>query len=285
MDPISDIIIAAAVGAVTTQTVGGIAALVKSIVPGLWEHLSPKGKKQLETNLTNFMNHFKSEVQHRTEAGQLSEEQIHALEDDPAVIDLLLRTLEQAALTSDADKQTLLAKLLAERLGTDTDSELALVSRMACNTIPNLSGQQLKIIAVRYILFFQRYNETIESQSDDVSTRRLREVEWLISMFEPYQDIIASTHDAEHLAGVGCFFGKQGFLAYELKSTLTQMVSPDLDLDMVMKTATWQHLETVWNNARLAGFDLTSVGSMLGMYTSDILANRPNDVDKWLNRS
>ena len=63
------------------------------------------------------------------------------------------------------------------------------------------------------------------------------------------------------------------------------MVSPDLDLDMVMKTATWQHLETVWNNARLAGFDLTSVGSLIGMYTSDILANRPTDINKWLNRS
>lgn len=58
MDPISDIIIAAAVGAVTTQAVGGITALVKSIVPGLWEHLNPKGKKQLEANLTNFISHF-----------------------------------------------------------------------------------------------------------------------------------------------------------------------------------------------------------------------------------
>lgn len=188
-------------------------------------------------------------------------------------------------MTNDADKQILLAKLLTERLGTDADSELALVSHIACNTIPNLSGQQLKIVAVRYILFTRRYNETSESQSDEVSTRRLREVEWLISTFEPYQDIVASAHDAEHLAGVGCFFGKQGFLAYELKSTLTQMVSPDLDLDMVMKTTTWQHLETVWNNARLAGFDLTSVGSLLGMYTSDILANRQSDINIWLNRS
>ena len=114
----------------------------------------------------------------------------------------------------------MLAKVIAERLGADAESELALVSRMACNTIPNLSGQYLKIISVRYILFTQRYSETSESQSDDVSVRRLREVEWLISTFEPYQDIIASAHDAEHLAGVGCFFGKQGFLAYELKSTL-----------------------------------------------------------------
>ena len=284
MDPIQDLV-QAVITSVTDRTVGGIVSLGKTVLPVLWSHLGPKGKKQVEVNLKNFGSKLVAEIQLRVDLGQFSKDQLDTVLDQPDVVDLLIQTLTHAAQTDSAGKQTLLAKLLAERLGANAESELALVSRMACNTIPNLSVQHLRIISVRYILFTQRYSETSESQSDDVSARRLREVEWLISTFEPYQDIIASAHDAEHLAGVGCFFGKQGFLAYELKSTLTQMVSPDLDLDMVMKTATWQHLETVWNNARLAGFDLTSVGSMLGMYTSDILANRPNDVDKWLNRS
>lgn len=282
MDPIVDIIIAAAVGAGTSQVVDGIVALGKASLPVLWQHLSQKGKRQFEANLTNFSSHFISEVRLRIESGQLTREQVADALDRPDVVSLVIDALAQAAQTDKPEKHLLLAKLVAEGLGTDADSELAVVSRLACSTIPNLSSQHLKILALRYTLFAQRYNQTSESQRDDASTRQF---EWLIKTFEPYQDVIASPRDAEHLAAVGCFFGKQGFLAYDLKPTLTKMVSPDLDIDMVMKTSTWQQLETVWNNARLAGFDLTSVGSLIGMYTADILANRQTDLAKWLNRS
>ncbi len=284
MDPLEEVI-KDALASGTALTLAGAVALGKAVVPKLWSHLSPKGQKQLELNLRNFSSHLKSELKRRIEAGQISEEQLHAVKDDPAVIDMLLRTLENAALTSDADKQHLLAKLLAERLGMEAESDLAVVSRMACDTIPNLSARNLKLLALCSIFATQRYHETSASESSDEAARRLREVEWLIRTFEPYQDVVATARDAEHLVAVGCIGALQGFLADELKSILERMVSPDLDKDMFMKTATWHHLETVWNDARLAGFNLTSVGSLIGMYTSDILANRQTDIDMWLNRS
>ncbi len=269
----------------TDRALGGIVALGKKVAPALWSALSTKGKKQFEVNLKNFGDRLMSEVRQRVQAGGLSKEQIAAALDQPDLVSLVISTLAQAAQTSDTEKQKLLAKLVAERLGCNTDSELALVTPMASEAITRLNAQHLKLLALRYILASQRYDETANTESGSEDTRRLREVEWVIGTFEPYQDFVASVHDAEHLVAVGCAGGLEGFLADELKSALTRMVSPDLDLDMLAKTETWCHLETVWNNGRLAGMRLTSVGSLVGMYTSDILAKRPTEVSKWLNRS
>lgn len=283
MDPI-EVALKALITTGAGKAVDGIVALGKKAAPVLWSALSPKGKKQFEVNLRNFGTRLVADVRQHVDSGQLSQEQIAAALDQPDLVSLVINTLAQAGQTSDVEKQTLLAKLLADRLGTDADSELALVIPMASEAISRLNAQHLKLLALCYILAFQRYDETSDT-ARDYSAQRLREVEWVIRTFDPYQDVETTARDARHLVAVGCVGGLEGFLADEIKAALTRMVSPDLDLDMLMKTATWKHLETVWNNSRLAGMRLTSVGSLIGMYTSDILANRSADINQWLNRS
>lgn len=280
MDPIQDLL-QAAISSGTDQAISGLVAIVKSLIPQVWSHLGHKGRKQVEVNLKNFVGQFTAEIQRLVESDQLTKDQLNAVLDQPDLIDLLMKTLTQAALTNSTEKQILLSKVVAERLNAEPESEFALVSSMACDAISKLNTKHLKVLGLCHVIAMQRYEE---SDSADGDNSRLREVEWVIHTFAPYQDVEASAHDAEHLEAVGCVGGPKGWLVGDLPSTLKRMVSPDLDLDTLMQTSTGQHLETIWKNASLYGLVLTSVGSLIGLYTADILANRPTDISQWLNR-
>ncbi len=282
MEPILDLIVQSAIGAGTNQAVEGIASLGKSVIPVLWSHLRTKGRNQVEVNLKNFGSQFVAEVQRLIDSGQLSKDQLDAVLNQPDAVDLLIQSLTHAAQTDSAEKQVLLAKIVAERLMAETDSELVLASRMACNAISKLNVGHLNLLALCYIFANQSY-EGSEGASE--GSQRLREVEWVIRTFEPYQDIVGSRHDVEHLEAVGCVGGPKGWPVGDLSSTLKRMVSSDLDLETLMNTATGQRLEAIWNSASIYGLVLTSVGSLIGMYTSDILTHRQTDLAQWLQRS
>ncbi len=241
---------------------------------------APKAtKEQVKINIEDFLIEFGGLVK-RYEASNTEREEVDQVTNQPDFIVLMQRVLLSAAQTSRHDKHILLAQIVASRLQTtDEDSTLARTCELACEAVSHLTSNQLSLLALHYTLEHMPF----PSQPTPLSEPLLRtiEIEWVQAILTPYSDVKCVQLDRKHLDAVGCIGAHGAFLSPGFESMLRHATSPDFAYERFIETELGAHLRDIFEKQGLNGTMLTSMGSLIGMYTADMLASRPTNVGMW----
>lgn len=193
------------------------------------------------------------EKQHTLKQDEVSDTQRH-----PQFSWLLQQTILNAAKTSDEKKQDLLARLVAARLASKSETTFALASDLASGAIARSTHRQLELMALCCFLEEIRPRDPILTAADYY--------EWLAIHLRSFENFEFVQVDARHLVAIAC-------ASYDPSSNRS------LSVILLFKAGThlmkqlheddFRHIPIVdmlqigWDLG-LAGVRLTSVGSIVG---------------------
>jgi len=184
----------------------------------------------------------------------LTESQVIIAQREPQFSALLQQVVLDAAQTADSSKHDLLAALIAARLGTSSETTLALASSLAAAAIAKATRRQLMLLGI--VTFI-----------DEIRPRHLASVSqfktWLEPVFKSFGDVEFQRIDARHLAALACVIvdptsERDLSTILNMKSVLFLHTMADFDdVDGFLE------LQHNWNEV-LCTVQLTSVGSIVG---------------------
>lgn len=260
-DPLSLITISAAVGG----AVGGATStfIEKSMEYGsqwLKERFSSHALEAQESareNATDFIILLRDQLQHLESESLLGSKRIVAVEKHPQFTALMQQSILNSAQTNDQDKHDLLARLIAIRMISDSESTVSLASNLASDAIVRCTKRQLHLLALCCFLKDIRPEHPLDPKNYKIWVDV-----FLKSILSKINDLEYKQFDINHLVAVNCV-------------TYTRGSEGDLDMILQMKggldnigntlseSPFFFELKFMWDEG-LSGVDLTSVGSIVG---------------------
>lgn len=279
MDPMQQLIagnvVAGAAGALVQQTLSAGGGWIKD----RYAHHRKAALQQATTNAVEFVNELGERVQRLAESNEALQEQITTAMEHPDFALLMERAYLSASQTDSHAKHVLLAQLISERLRVDEDTTAARASHRACLAIADLTNAQLKMLGFLYTLGHMPMPPLSDTTTPELL--RVLELEWVHLTLKPYADMTCTDLDRMNLQAVGCLSGLTGFLAGMLSADLNRATSTDFAYTDFISTELGARIKEVYDRGLFAGMILTSVGSLIGMFVADQLANRPTDLTTW----
>jgi hypothetical protein len=271
--------VATVVSQATQQLTTHVAKQAGHLFRTTFKHWSSDAKGKAKDNIKDFTERVDEHIRKIIERGAIPEEKVEEALKDPEVLLLLEQAVARAAHPRAPESNILLAKLIAERLTCETDSLASIATELACERVGHITGQQLKLLALRYTFGHLDYQRT--SQHVVGGDARGREVTWAVHLFRPYVDVQLNSADTKHLEALGCLSYPRGTSQPSLTQLLRSEVHQYFDVLRLQHTTVGAHIAALWKGGGISDFDLTSTGSLIGMYVADLLANRDSDVSKW----
>jgi len=268
--------VAGAAGALVEQTLSAAGGWLQE----RFSHHREAALKQATNNVIDFVNELGERVQGLADSNEALQERIATALEQPDFAILMQRAVLSAAQTSSHDVHVLLAQLVSERLRVDEDTTAARASHRACQAIADVTSDQLTILGFLYTLSHMHFPVPSESIAHELL--RVLELEWVQLTLKPYAELTCTDLDRMNLYSVSCLGGRTGFLASTFDSDLKRATSVDFAFDGFVGTELGAHLRQVYDSQGFGGMVLTSVGSLIGMFVSDQLANRPTDISTWV---
>jgi len=153
---------------------------------------------------------------------------------------------------------------------------------MACDAISYTTINQLKILGLMVNLLYVRPTwPEIEINKDQLYNSLL--THWLIQRLQPYDELNINGLDLFHLESLSCI-------------RILQITSRKLDDLFTIKNEmelkfNWNqfcddqplgiHITELWKESNLQKIELTTVGQLLGIYTSDLLSGSKTIFKGW----
>lgn len=230
-----------------------------------------EAQEQARENAARFVQQLAIRVKSLEDQKKLNRERIAATEKHPQFSALLQGSILNAAQTDDDMKHDLLARLVATRLASVSESTVALASQLASDAISRSTRRQLMLMALSSFL------EKDVRPRDPLSVPDYRR--WLEVFLQPFIDFEFKDIDARHLVAIAC-------ASYDPTS------NRDLEVLLQMKGgehcigATLHDLDVVkilqmqWYEG-LAGLILTSVGSIVGSLAFNQIKGRDYGLPQW----
>ena len=243
-------------------------------------HHSEKAQKRARDNASDFLNELAPRIKKLEENSDFLKQKIESAMSQPDFSMLMQHALLSAAQTESKEKHILLAQVVSDRLRTDADTVLALTSQMACEAISHITSQQMRVLGLHYTLGHTRFPTSNAPTSPELL--RMLRLEWIEHTLAPYKDLQFSRLDLMHLDALGCQGAHYGFLSPDLAGMLSRATgSIEFEYEHFVQTELGRHILELFERQGLNGTSLQSTGSLIGMYVSDQLANRPTDITTW----
>jgi hypothetical protein len=217
-----------------------------------------EAREQARENAAKFVHQLAVRVAELEKHHILKQENVSDTQRDPQFSSLLQQTILNSAKTSDDKKHDLLARLVAARLASQSETTLALASDLASDAITRSTRRQLELMALCCFLDEIRPMDPIPTAADYHK--------WLAIHLRPFEDFEFVDVDARHLVAIAC-------------ATYDPASNRSLSVTLLFKAGThlieqlcnddFRHIPIIdtlqisWDSG-LAGVRLTSVGSIIG---------------------
>ena len=217
-----------------------------------------EAREQAEKNAAKFIQQLAVHIATLEKQHMLKQENVSDTQRHPQFSSLLQQTILNAAKTSDDNKHDLLARLVAARLASNSESTFALASDLASDAIARSTRRQLELMALCCFL------EDIRPR-DPISTAAGYH-KWLSVHLHSFENFEFVEVDARHLVAIAC-------ASYDPASSRSLsailLFKAGTDLMEQLFEDDFRHIPVVdtiqigWDSG-LAGLQLTSVGSIVG---------------------
>ncbi len=242
-----------------------------------------QSEEQAKVNGLDFLTELANRIRVLEESNTVSKERIESAQNRPDFSALLKKALLSSAETSSNEKHKLLATVVAEKLRSDEESTLSLVSKIACDAIAYASINQLKILALQVnLLDISPASISSSLISPDQVQKWFRD--WLISRLIVFHDLSIKPMDLLHLDTLSCARFNT-FLVQDLIELLSHKMSAkgfedlQFDAEVFKRSSLGNRLFDLWDKHNLAGLTLTSAGKIVGVYASDLLTGQTTSID------
>ncbi|MEA2339005.1 MAG: hypothetical protein QOE82_3012, partial [Thermoanaerobaculia bacterium] len=149
-----------------------------------------EAQQRARNNAAQFVQHLAIQVGVFEHDRRLSEDEIENEESNPQFARLLEQTILNAAETNDESKHDLLARLVANRLVSQSETTLALASQLSSDAIARSTRRQLQLMALACFL-----NEVRPRDPLQPADYRL----WIQVFLRPFEEFHFMDIDARHL--------------------------------------------------------------------------------------
>ena len=282
VEPFTMIAAGAAIGGATSKFVEKAWDAGENWVSSYFANHGAKAKEKARVNSLEFLAGLAKKVEDLEKKDQKNKELIENALSHPDFSILLQKAILSSAQTEDKQKHELLARLISDRLTNTSDSIHALTSKLATDAISAMTTNQLKLLALilnlRYVTPLS-IPEEIKTQDgfDNYA------IEWLKARLNGFLDVKFSSLDLDHLEALSCL-------------TVVRVGSVDLGSVFSGKfkhekfkfnMAKYDELEVskqineTWDKGIKLAF-LTSVGQLVGVYVSDMIAETNTNLsEEW----
>jgi hypothetical protein len=283
MDPITASLLAGAVGEAAGGAAGkAVEAVVEIANKTLHSRFAEQreaAQKEAVANGQDLVNKIEEGFR-RTEAYNAAmQRQIDRVLGSPSYGVLLQETLFRGMQTANEEKHILLARLVIQRLQSESESVLAFASDMACRAIAGATAPELRILALRSTI--DRLIPSSPAHLAYSENSKMTELEWVTRLLAPYSTLHYSDLDFLQLHALGCLRGRTGMLAPDLETEITGRGCLTFELSQFMATDVGAHVTRLWREHQLVFADLNSVGLLVGIYVSDALHGTVSDLSAW----
>ena len=275
-DPLS-IVLGAAIGSAAGKFVEKALDSGEKWLAALFADHGEKARGKGHDNASQFFRELAERVANLEKANQVSEQSLSTALKHPDFSVFFQKALLSAAQTDNRDKHLLLSRLVEERLQTSPESLLSLVSKMACNTISDITPNQLRILGLAATVRYPTSGQFDIAQA----------TQWLQRRIAPLIEAKTNNRlDCIHLESLSCINRASRFSFLSLALQI-KFVDSHLNFDEFVSTQLGQDLEYVWEGGEVQGdwglgsYDLTTVGLLLGVMVGDEYSGTKTNFEGW----
>lgn len=275
-DPLS-LVVKAAVEKVIEATVGKVWESGQKLI----EHFATGGDRAVRQaayeNALKMANHLADRMSDLERSQQITRQAIQLAFNQPAIHNLMRIALIESAQTDSEEKHALLARLVADRLTSESEGTRALASEMAAQAIAHMTSRQLRILGLQVNLASIR-PASMPVEIDTVNQYNDWIMPYLERQLTPYIGLTLGAFDLSHLEALSCLRVDE----IRARSLVTMLSSGTLAFDVALfgETNVGKEVTKLWANG-LSRVMLTSVGSIVGVYASDMLTGVTTVMTDW----
>lgn len=279
VDPAS-IALGAAIGGAAGKFVDKAWNLGEKWISSYFKDHAPKAIEKAQLNSLEFLSDLAKRVKNLEKQGVQQKKIIEDSLNHPDFSVLLQKAMMSSAQTEDKQKHELLARLVSDRLTKDSDSLFTLTNQTACDAIPRINANQMKILGLLATVFFIRptpFPPTNKSQQEMEDWWS----EWLEEKLSYCQDIHPNLMDYLHLASLSCTKWEP-VLERELEELINFPKNSGIKFNYTAfsQTEVGQKMLQLWESG-LGGALPTTIGILIGIYVSDMLLNTETSLEQW----
>ncbi len=279
MEPLSIIVISAAVGGIAGKFVEKAWQSGEKWISGYFKDHAPKAREEAEQNSLDFLNQLAERVKTLEQEGEQQRKVIEDSLNHPDFSVLLQKAIISSAQTDDRRKHELLARLVSDRLTKEPESLFALSSKLACDAVSMLNVRQMKILGLLTNLFFVRPHPfpPLEIPKEIFN---IWFVQWLEQRLNVYEDLTLNNLDFLHLESLSCIRVSIG--SRDLQKILSPPKESDLTFDYQEFSATelGKKIKELWASGLKHALP-TTIGQLIGTYVSDMLTSTTTSFEGW----
>ena len=226
----------------------------------------PKAQEKAEQNGFDFLIELGTRIKALEECNAVTQEKIEKIQEDPDFSAALQKALISSAQTENKEKHQVLAEILSQRLTVESESLVALTSKMALDVVSFLTPHQLNILKLTSLIYSIGPQNTLDPFSYET---------YLINTFTPYFDIKISSLDLMHLESLSCL-KRNPMIGKDLRGILTNKnFGTSLSFGFY-ETEEYKKLESIWQR-KLEHIELTSVGTLIAISVFNLSTEHPID--------
>jgi hypothetical protein len=257
-DPLSLIAAGAAIGGLASKVVEKTWDSGERWLREKFGSYAAEGREQALENSAKFVYQLAMRVESLEKNCILKKQSVFKTQSDPQFLTFLKQTVLNSAKTSDEKKHDLLARLVADRLASRSETTLALASDLASDAITRSTNRQLELMSVCCFLDEIRPRDQIKTV-DDYHL-------WLSIHLSHFVNFEFAKVDARHLVAIACATfdpASNRSLPVLLMFKAGIPLMDQLIEDDFKKIPNVDILLINWDSG-LADVQLTSVGSIVG---------------------
>lgn len=282
MEPLSIAIISGAAGGVAGVFAKDVWNLGRNWIHSYWQGHEPQAIAKAEQNSLDFLAQLATRVKALEEQGEKQKKTIENSLNQPDFSILLHKAMLSSAETESKGKHEVLARLVADRLTQDTESLLTLCSKQAVDVLPMLNERQMKTLAFLTTIFFVRPQDfPPPNVADHETVLYIWCLQWLERRLCIYEDLVVHNQDYLHLESLSCIKW-DSMISRKLENILVFRTDTTFKFNVkeFLKTPIGTQVNELWN-AGLKGALPTTVGQVIGVYTSDRLLGTKTSFDSF----
>lgn len=282
MDPLSLIGIGAAIGGASGKFAEKSWDLGEKWILSFFKGHKEGAQKLALENSNSFLNELALRVKKIEDQNVISQERINKAQDYPDFSALLQKAFLISSQTESKEKHILLARIVSERLTSESESIFSLASRMACDAISYISSNQIKLLGL--IANTHLISPEISSfDGEQIELTQENMDDWFTTRFTPFKSLIIGVQDLHHLESISCLkrSGSYGMKFDMFYSIFNTNKDSRFNFKLLKDVELMNKINDLWEKGKLQKIDLTTIGQIIGVMASDLLSNTTTSFTNW----
>lgn len=279
MDPITLTFASGAAGGVAGKAVEIVVDMAKRAFRSRFAEQRETVQRAATANGQDLIDRIEEGFQRIETSNAALQQRLDTVLGSPSFAMFAQKTLYNGMTTDSSEKHVLLARLVIERLQTESESRLAYASEMASNAITRATATELRMLGLRSTI--DRLAPDSPSHFAYPENSNQTPLEWELELFAPYKSLTFTNLDIMQLFALGCLQGQTGMLAPDLEYFINGHGRLPHTLQQFEATDIGAHVVQLWRNQSLWSANLNSVGLLIGIYVSDVLHDTVTDLSLW----